>query len=88
MGRGCTPADVLEALYYVVAPAVRNGPGHSGHRRQVMLKYGVESDRNGVGQRPIPATEHAIQSSTPAGPSTTREARPRPAPQILGRWKR
>ena len=33
MGRGCTPADVLEALYYLVQPAVRDGPGPAGHRR-------------------------------------------------------
>ena len=38
MGRGCTPADVLEALYYVVAQRYETGQAIPVTGGQVMLK--------------------------------------------------
>jgi len=38
MGRGCTPADVLEALYYVVAQKYETGQAIPVTGGQVMLK--------------------------------------------------
>jgi sorbitol-6-phosphate 2-dehydrogenase len=38
MGRGCTPADVLEALYYVVAQQYETGQAIPVTGGQVMLK--------------------------------------------------
>jgi sorbitol-6-phosphate 2-dehydrogenase len=37
MGRGCTPADVLEALYYVVAQKYETGQAVPVTGGQVML---------------------------------------------------
>ncbi len=33
MGRGCTPEDVLEAIYYLVAQRYETGPGPPGDGR-------------------------------------------------------
>ena len=38
MGRGCTPADVLEALYYLVAQRYETGQALPVTGGQVMLK--------------------------------------------------
>jgi sorbitol-6-phosphate 2-dehydrogenase len=38
MGRGCTPADVLEALYYVVAQRYETGQAIAVTGGQVMLR--------------------------------------------------